>query len=684
VIDNQTIARIHDAALIEEVVGDFVSLRKRGANLFGLCPFHNEKTPSFTVSPSRGIFKCFGCGEGGNSVHFIMKHENLSYVEALKYLANKYNIEIKEREITKEEKIVQNERENLLAINDFAAKYFAQNLEKTGEGKAVGKSYFIQKRNFTEETIKKFSLGYSIDKFDDFFNVAKQNGFSDEFLVKTGLVVRKDDGVLFDRFRGRVMFPIHSISGKIVAFGGRILEKKENVGKYLNSPESEVYHKSNELYGIYFAKNEIVKQDRCFLVEGYTDVISMWQAGVRNVVASSGTSLTQGQIKLIHRFTPNITIIYDGDAAGIKASIRGIDLLLQEGMNIKTLLLPEGEDPDSFARTHNGSDFIEYLNTNQIDFIKFKISILQEEAKDDPIKKAALIGDVIRSIAIIPDLIIKQQYAKECSILLDVEENVIYNQINKLERERKREEQKKLETKQKIDETADENLSDEEHQNTDNQIVTPQKKDRTYKFEYNLIEKIISSGTTPLVPFDNEKGYLVAGEYIMEKMREFELEWKIPIFKDICNEFAENKQLAEEELHQHFLNHSNPEFSKIAAETFFPKHVISKYFTNNDLFIDDANEKQENDKFNIDFSILKRQQQEEKINNLLREINKLIGNYYEELLNNQTKSIKSEIKLAEQNGDNQQQATLFKELNIIAQKKSQISRNLGSSPIRKF
>jgi DNA primase len=482
------------------------------------------------------------------------------------------------------------------------------------------------------------------------------------------------------------MFPIHSISGKIVAFGGRILVKKDNVGKYLNSPESEIYHKSNELYGIYFAKNEIVKQDRCFLVEGYTDVISMWQTGVKNVVASSGTALTHGQIKLIHRFTSNITIIYDGDAAGIKASIRGIDLLLQEGMNIKTLLLPEGEDPDSFARTHNGSDFIEYLNTNQIDFIKFKISILQEDAKNDPIKKAAMISDVIMSIAFIPDLIIKQQYVKECSLLLDVEENIIYSQINKIEREKKREAQKKLEIRQNIeDATIDhEYTSVEEHQNLDNQITIPNPQKRTYKFEYNLIEKIISAGTTPLVPFDNEEGYLVAGEYIMEKMKEFELEWQIPLFKDICNEFIENKQLNIEELHLHFLNHSNPNFGKIAADIFFPKHIISKFFTNNDLILEEDDENQENDKFNIDFSILKRQQQEEKINNLLREINKLIGNYYEELLNNQTKSIQNEIKFAEQNSDNKQKLKLFKELNTIAQKKSLIGKNLGSSPIRKF
>ena len=424
-IDQPTIDRITDAAQIQDVVGDYVTLRKRGVNLLGLCPFHNEKTPSFTVSPAKGIFKCFGCGKGGNSVHFIMEHEQISYYEALKYLARKYNIEVEERELSPEEMAVRNDRESMLLVNEFAQKHFTNTLLHHIDGKAIGLSYF-RERGFRDDIITKFQLGYSLELRDAFTQAAMKAGYNKDYLIKTGLTIEGDNHYLGDRFRGRVMFPVHTLSGKVVAFGGRILKKDDKMAKYVNSPESEIYHKSNELYGIYFAKQAIVKQDRCFLVEGYTDVISMHQSGIENVVASSGTSLTPGQIRLIHRFTENVTVIYDGDAAGIKASIRGIDLLLEEGLNIKVLLLPDGDDPDSFARKHNASDFIEYVQQNSSDFIRFKTNLLLADAGNDPVKRAGLVLDIVRSISIIPNTAIRGEYVKECSTLLNVEEQMLY------------------------------------------------------------------------------------------------------------------------------------------------------------------------------------------------------------------------------------------------------------------
>ena len=431
-IDQATIDRILDAAQIVDVVSEFVTLKRAGVNYKGLCPFHNEKTPSFVVSPSKGLCKCFSCGKGGNVVHFIMEHEQLNYYEALKWLANKYHIEVKERELSDEEKQAQNDRESMFVVNDFANNYFQNLLHNHVDGQSIGLAYFRQ-RGFRDDIIRKFQLGYSLNERDALFKEAKRKGFKEEFLEKTGLCYRRDnDGQLRDRFWGRVMFPVHTLSGKVIAFGGRVLKTDGKVAKYVNSPESEIYHKSNELYGIYFAKQAIVRDDRCFLVEGYTDVISMHQAGIENVVASSGTSLTSGQIRLIHRFTNNITVLYDGDGAGIKASIRGIDMLLEEGMNIKVVLLPDGEDPDSFARKHNATDYKEYINSHEVDFIRFKTNLLLEEVGNDPIKRAGLIGDIVRSISVIPENIVRSVYIRECSQLLQVEEKLLVQEVNKL------------------------------------------------------------------------------------------------------------------------------------------------------------------------------------------------------------------------------------------------------------
>ena len=453
-IDQSTIDRILDAAQIVDVVSEFVTLRKRGVNYIGLCPFHNEKTPSFSVSPSKGVCKCFSCGKGGNVVHFIMEHEQLSYYEALKWLAKKYNIEIKERELTDAEKQAQSLRESLFVVNQFASEYFQDILYNHIDGQRIGMTY-LRSRGFRDDIIRKFQLGYSTDAPDGLARAAAQKGFREEFLEKTGLCYKKDNGTLHDRFWGRVIFPVHTLSGKVVAFGGRVLSSAtKNVQmKYVNSPESEIYHKSRELYGMYFAKQAIVRQGCCFLVEGYTDVISMHQSGIENVVSSSGTALTSDQIRLIHRFTNNITLLYDGDGAGIKASLRGIDMLLEEGMNIKVCLLPDGDDPDSFARKHNATDYQAYINAHEVDFIRFKTNLLLEEAGRDPIKRAGLISSIVRSISVIPDAIVRSVYIRECSQLLQMEEKILVEATAKLieqARETKfKEEQRRREREQR-------------------------------------------------------------------------------------------------------------------------------------------------------------------------------------------------------------------------------------------
>ena len=435
-IDKETQQKIFDAANIHDVVSDFVNLTKRGSNYVGLCPFHNEKTGSFTVSPSKNIYKCFGCGESGGPVQFIMSHEKLSYHEALLYLAKKFHIDVVEKQLTPEELAVRSKEEAMYNVNEWANHYFEEQLYNTPNGKALGYSYFVE-RGFSEMTMKKFNLGYCQDEYHAFYDAAKQKGFKEEHLLATGLVTKNEKGYYADKFRGRVIFPIHSVSGRIVGFGGRILTAKSSqLAKYLNSPESEIYQKRRILYGLYQAKNSICKNDCCYLVEGYTDVISMHQSGVENVVASSGTSLTEEQIRLIHRFTNNITVLYDGDFAGIKASLRGIDMLLKEGMNIKVLLLPDGEDPDSFARSHNAVDFVNYINENQEDFIRFKIKILLKDVNNDPFKRAEAINNIVDTISLISDLVIREVYIKEASALLNVTETVLVRQVAQKRRER--------------------------------------------------------------------------------------------------------------------------------------------------------------------------------------------------------------------------------------------------------
>ena len=437
-IDQATIDKIMAATDIVDVVSDFVSLRRRGANYWGLCPFHDDRSPSFSVSPSKGVCKCFSCGKGGSAIHFIMEHEQLSYYEALKYLAKKYNIEVHEKELTDEERQKRSERENMFVINTFAQEFFSKSLLETDEGRSVGLAYF-KERGFNEDIIRKFGLGYSPEKRDALAVEAQKRGYKIDYLLKTGLCREGQNGRIYDLFSGRVMFPVYSVSGKVVAFGGRILKSGVKISKYFNSPESDIYHKSDELYGIYQAKRAIEKERRCYLVEGYTDVLSMHQSGIENVVASSGTALTHGQIRLIHRFTDNITVLYDGDAPGIKASLRGIDLLLQEGLNIKVVLLPDGEDPDSFSKSQSAESFTRYIKGHETDFIRFKTQLLLEDAGEDPIKRADIISNIVESISLIPDAIVRSVYVQECSRLLQIDEQVLLSELNK--RRQKRAEQ---------------------------------------------------------------------------------------------------------------------------------------------------------------------------------------------------------------------------------------------------
>lgn len=440
-IRKETVDRILESALIDEVVGDFVQLKKRGANLLGVCPFHDEKTPSFTVSPAKGIYKCFGCGKAGNSVNFIMEHEKYSYPEALRYLAKKYSIEVEEDEtVSDEDKERYDHRESLLIVSDFARKYYTGVLWETEEGQNIGLSYF-KERGFREEVIKKFELGYSLNEWDGLTKKATESGYLRELLEETGLSIRNEEkNSSYDRFRGRVMFPIHNLSGRVIGFGGRILKTDPKSPKYVNSPESEIYHKSDVLYGAYFAKKAIRDQDNCFLVEGYTDVVSLHQSGIENVVASSGTSLTSGQIRLIARFTKNITILFDGDTAGVKASLRGMDMILEEGLNVKIVLFPEGHDPDSYVKSVGGAAFSRYIADNQKDFILFKTGLLLDEVKNDPIRKAQLIYEIVETIAKIPDQIKAALFIKECSVLMDVEERILVSEYNKVRRKQTRRE----------------------------------------------------------------------------------------------------------------------------------------------------------------------------------------------------------------------------------------------------
>lgn len=563
-IDEATKQRILDAAKIEEVVGDFVTLRRRGVNLIGLCPFHNEKTPSFTVSPAKNICKCFGCGKGGTPVNFIMQHEHLDFPDALRYLAKKYNIEIVEKELTAEQMQARTQRESMMALNEFAGRYFCTQLWKTEEGQSVGLSYF-RERGFSDAILQKFQLGYSLNQYRALSDEAIKSGFSANLLTDLGLATRNDRQQLTDRFRGRVIFPVHSLSGRIVAFGGRVLVQSDKSAKYVNSPESEIYHKSNELYGIYFAKDSIVRHDAVYLVEGYTDVLSMHEAGIENVVASSGTSLTQGQIRMIHRFTNNITVLYDGDAAGIKASLRGIDLLLEEGMNVKVVLLPDGEDPDSFAKSHNANELIDYIQQHQTDFIQFKSNLLLHEAGNDPIKRATLINDIVQSIAVIPDTITRSVYVQDCAQRFSMRENLLMEAVQKV---RQNKTQQKLVTPQETATPVYVPIAP--------QTTAPQTVDATLPYTYLqeqvIMRYLINYGKHLLVFKDEETGEdisLSLSEYVDAVLEQDEMFLQYPLHGQLLQETL---ACPEEDVRHYFLNHPD-----IAIQNYTFSLVEDKY-----------------------------------------------------------------------------------------------------------
>jgi len=576
-IDQQTINQIFDTADIVEVISDFVTLKKSGANYKGLSPFTNEKTPSFMVSPAKGIFKDFSSGKGGNVVGFLMEHEKLSYPEALRYLARKYNIAIEEKELTADEIQQRNERESMMAVTSFASTYFVSQLESE-EGRAVGLAYF-RNRGFREEMLKKFELGYSPERRTAFTDEARKNGYKRDFLVKTGLSIEREDH-LFDRFAGRVIFPIHSLSGNVIGFGGRTLKSDKNIAKYLNSPESDIYHKSRVLYGLFQAKKSIVSQERCFLVEGYTDVISMHQVGIDNVVASSGTALTTEQIRLIKRFTPNVTIIYDGDEAGIKASFRGIDMILEEGMNVKVVMLPEGEDPDSYARSHSSSEFLDFIEKSEKDFISFKTELLLAEAQHDPIKRAQLITDIVKSISVIPDGIMRSVFLKESGLLLGVEEQVLYNEVNKIRRRKQEQQWRREQSGRQANQEAVSTIP--------RQPLVPGFVENVYSEveEREIIYFLLKFGNQKLYMGVEEHAEISVAEYIIREIQNDELEFTNLVYKQIFEDVKDIIERGEEVAERYFVYHDHAGVRELAVDIFTSRYELSKVWKRKEAYVE--------------------------------------------------------------------------------------------------
>ena len=683
-IDSQTIERIQDTAQIVDVVSDFVTLRRRGVNFVGLCPFHDDRTPSFYVSPAKNICKCFACGEGGSSVHFIMKHEQLSYYEALKFLAKKYNIEVVEKELTSEEKQAQSDRDSMFILNEFARDYFVKKLHDDPEGKAIGLSYF-KERGFRDDIIKKFQLGYSLEQRDAFSSEAQRAGYRSDYLLKTGLSAGgENNSPLIDRFRGRVIFPVHTLSGKVVAFGGRILKKAENTGKYVNSPESEIYSKSRELYGIFFSKSAIVKADKCFLVEGYTDVLSMHQAGIENVVASSGTALTHGQIRMIHRFSENITVLYDGDAAGIKAALRGIDLLLEDGMNVRVVLLPEGEDPDSFARKQSAEEFNRFIEEHEQDFIRFKTHLLLDEVGDDPIKKAGLITNIVQSIALIPDNIKRSVYIQDTATLLSTREDVVIAAVNKIRirnYEKKKEQHEKEESRETAVGTA--SLPGDTADNGSRKILTA--RNPYEKPERELIRYIIRYGTLPIfVRYEKEKQKvedeeievevtiedgpsvievirfdLMRDKFIFSSEAFFSNTLYRAIFDEACGKVSDESFVCD----RYFLTHHDPGISKLATDLISDKYQLSKIHAKSIGESEDEKSSRLRERNSLD---------------------KLVIRATTELKNAHVMQRINEVKKNIETADAQQQMELMNELRQLQDLKKELAKDLGERIILRY
>jgi DNA primase len=561
-ITKPTIDRIMEATDIVEVIGEFVQLKKRGANYIGLSPFANERTPSFTVSPAKGIFKDFSTGKGGSAITFLMELEKFTYPEALKWLAKKYSIEVEETVESSENKEEDNRRESLMIVSGFAANYFHETMLETDEGKNIGLSYF-KERGFNNETIKKFELGYSPDQWEAFTGEALKQGYQQEFLVDSGLSVKRDNGSLYDRYRGRVMFPIHSFTGRVIAFGGRTLKSDKNVPKYVNSPESDIYHKSNVLYGLYFAKKAIREEDNCYLVEGYADVLSVHQAGIENVVASSGTSLTAEQIRLIGRFTKNITILYDGDAAGIKASLRGLDMILEAGLNVKVVLFPDGHDPDSYVQKFGTNAFKKHVDDNKKDFILFKTSILLKEAGNDPIRKSEVIREIVESIAKIPDSIKASVFIKECSYILQIDERALLTELNKMRQAKAKKDHQNQQTPRQ------QQMPDEPHF-FDEPIVEATKDESSQEKE--IIRLLLLYGNK-MIDWDGIANTYI-GPFMIAELSDVEFEdVTCKQFMEIYRQEVENGVLPEE---QHFIHHRDKGIVDLVVNLIATKYTLSE------------------------------------------------------------------------------------------------------------
>lgn len=667
-ISHETIDKIYSAAKIEEVVSDYVTLHKRGANLIGLCPFHNEKTGSFTVSPSKGIYKCFGCGASGHAVGFIMEIEQCSYVDALKQLGKKYHIEVEERQLSAEEQQRQDDRESMFVLNDFCNQWFQQQLWETPEGQAIGLSYF-RERGLRDDIIRKFQLGYSPEKGNPLAKELKQKGYLEKYILnnvdtKIGCGVcgkSEQDNRLYDRFRDRVIFPIFTVSGKPVAFAGRILKKKDNVGKYVNSPDSIIYSKTNELYGIFQAKQAISRQDMCYLVEGQMDMISMFQSGIENVVASGGTALTKPQIRLIKRFTSNITVLYDGDAAGIHAALRGIDMFLEEGFNVKVLLLPDGEDPDSFAHSHNADEFIAYIEENKTDFIRFKSALLSKEAGDDPHKRASLVKDITASIAIIPDMITRQVYIKDCAERLHLSEQILTREVIALRK-------KKMEEAKKQQETEAQEKQPEESpvaQSVQSNQVTPttpvRHKAPNSKLEenyYNLIQLIVRYGEKPI---DLDGTIYSIGEVIIYTLENDEIKAPQPVYQRIIDEFKLHSKEGGFHAETFFKFHTDQEISALAVEMIADKYQLSTIYSHQNISENVTREVKEDEERKIGELVMQ----------LLYEIKLTV-------INQQIEEINQNLKEAMETGDWERQKTLLAYQPQLMSRKQEICKRLGN------
>ena len=653
-IPREVIERIHTAAKIEEVVGDYVTLRKRGANLIGLCPFHHEKTGSFTVSPSKGIYKCFGCGVSGNAIGFVMEIEQCSYIEAVKQLGKKYHIDVPEREMTAEEQQRQDDRESMFVVNDFANQWFQQQLWETQEGQAIGLSYF-RERGLRDDIIRKYQLGYSPEKGNPLAKALQAKGFKEQFIINNvdtkigvGVVGKSEDGRLYDRFRDRVMFPIFTVSGKPVAFAGRILKKKDNVGKYVNSPDSLIYSKTNELYGLFQAKQSIARADMCYLVEGQMDVISMHQSGIENVVASGGTALTKPQIRLIQRFTSNITVLYDGDAAGIHAALRGIDMFLEEGFNVKVVLLPDGEDPDSYAQNHDSTEFIRYIEEHQTDFIRFKSALLSKDAGDDPQKRASLIKDITSSIAIIPDMITRQVYIKDSAERLHMSEKVLTNEVVNLRRKKMEERNKAKEGGSYTEEGA--SSSEEAPSSPTTPIDTPTVRESAplsglAANYYNLMQLVVKYGERPI---EVDGTVYSIGDLIILTLEADEIQPPIPVYQTMIDEFKQHSKEEGFKAETFFKFHPDPQVCKMAVEMIAEKYRVA----------DSDSEKRIG----------------ELVTRLLFEIKLTV-------INIQVEELEKNLKLAQTNNDWNTQMALLKHQPELLEARNQICKILGNRVI---